>query len=131
MDRTSYFLPFLDRYLLRVVLYVESVGDSLTTDHLGNIVPSTHRTPYLCYLKETGSKDDLRQQRPGGMGIAQSYMKGYLVKPMQFPPDVVLPREFDAECNGKKGKFSASIHNQQPWEREYTGIKIEGWWIDS
>lgn len=131
MVRQSYFLPHLDKYLLRVILYVEVSGDSLTTDALGNIVPSIQKQPFLCYLKETGSKTDLKQQRPGGMGLSQSYMKGYLVEPMTFPPGVVLPREFEAECEGKKGKFSAQIHNQQPWEREYTGTKIEGWWIDN
>lgn len=131
MVRQSYFLPHLDKYLLKVILYVEVTGDSLTTDALGNIIPSTSKQPFLCYLKETGSKADLKQQRPGGMGLAQSYMKGYLVEPMTFPPGVVLPREFEAECEGKKGKFSAQIHNQQPWERGYTGTKIEGWWIDN
>ena len=44
-----------------------------------------------------------------------------------IPHGVVLPRESEAECDGKKGKFSASIHNQQPWEKEYTGTKINGW----
>ena len=131
MDRKSYFLPYLDRYLLKVTLYVEVTGQELIEDHLGNIVPSVSKTPFLCYLKETGAKDDLRQQRPGGLGISQVYMEGYLVEPMVFPPSVVLPREFEAECDGKRGKFSAMVHNQQPWEREYTGTKIEGWWIDS
>lgn len=131
VNRQSYFLPYLGKYLLKVTLYVEVAGSELIEDHLGNFVPSTQKQPFLCYLKETGTKEDLRQQRPGGMGIFQSYMKGYLVQPMQFPPDVVLPREFEAELNGKKGKFSAMIHNQQPWEREYTGTKIEGWWIDN
>lgn len=131
MVRQSYFLSHLDRYLLKVTLWVETPGDSLTIDNLGNIVPSITKQPFLCYLKETGSKGDLAQQRPGGLGISSSYMQGYLVEPMVFPPGVVLPREFEAECEGKKGKFSASIHNQQPWEKEYTGTKIKGWWIDN
>lgn len=127
----SYFAPFLNKYLLKVTLYVEVGETQLIEDHLGNLIPSTQKQPFVCYLKETGSKDDLRQQRPGGVGVAQSYMKGYLVSPMQFPPSVVLPRDFEAECDGKKGKFSAMPHNQQPWERSYTGTKIEGWWIDN
>nr|WFD61465.1 MAG: hypothetical protein [uncultured cyanophage] len=131
MVRKSYFLPHLDRYLLKATLYVEVASDSLTTDNLGNIVPSSHKQPFICYLKETGSKGDLKQQRPGGMGLSQSYMKGYLVEPMVFPDSVVLPCEFDAEIDGKKGKFSANIHNQQPWEKGYTGTKIKGWWIDN
>jgi hypothetical protein len=48
-----------------------------------------------------------------------------------IPHGVVLPRESEAECDSKKGKFSASIHNQQPWEKEYTWTKIKGWWIDN
>ncbi len=131
MARKSYFLPYLDKYLLKVTLFVEVGQTKLVEDELGNLIPSTQIQPFICYMKETGFKDDLKQQRLGGVGLAQSYMKGYLVQPMTFPPSVVLPREFEAECNGKKGRFSAMVHNQQPWEKTYTGTKIEGWWIDN
>ena len=109
MARQSYFKPYLDRYLLKVTLFVEVTGQELVEDHLGNIAPSVTKIPFLCYLKETGAKDDLRQQRPGGLGVVQVYMKGYLVEPMIFPPSVVLPREFEAECDGKQGKFSSML----------------------
>ena len=127
----SYFSPHLDKYLLRATLIITVPGQEMTEDELGNLVPSSTESEIICYLKEASdSKDDRKDDRRGATGGSRIYMRGYMVEPQMWPVGVVLPRDFPAMMNGRKGIFHALPHQEQPWENRYTGVKIQGWWQD-
>lgn len=128
----SYFESFLDKYLLRVILYTPvSKTNAIAHDAWGNEIPSYTIAEIHCYMKDKHGKGDRSDNRIGGAGLNSVYLEGYLVNPMSFPVGVVPPFEcraqiFDLNGNTKEGTFHANPRIPQPYEQPYTGERIAG-----
>lgn len=131
----SYFTPFLNEYILQMIIRVNVSGDDLTTDNWGNPIPTFTQSDIICYVKDKGSKGDRRDSRPGGVGVNATYLEGFLVHPMQYPDSVKPPFEYPAELDVDneiiKGAFHALPRVPQPYEKNYTGERIAGWFVAS
>lgn len=130
----SYFTPFLNKYILKMTLTLDISDGGETEDEWGNPTPKTVPKQVICYVKDMGAKADRRDFRPGGAGINSTYLEGFLVHPMLYPGDVVPPFECPAniaDLDGviRYGKFHALPRIPQPYERDYTGERIKGWFV--
>lgn len=107
--------------------------DSMETeqDEWGNIQPKKRLVEISTFLKEsrgTGnqsviSKPDDKQ----GANSLRTYLKGYLVNPMQWPGNII-PTECEVEYYGKRGKLQVLSQFPRPFDtEELTGAIVEGW----
>ena len=130
----SYFAPFVDKYLLKMTLTVQSPGTKLVEDNWGNVTPESMPAEIQCYVKDAGAKADRIDARPGGMGINSTYLEGFLVEPMTYPNGVQPPFECPAKISELDGRIRNGIfyclpRQPQPYERDYTGERIAGWMV--
>jgi len=107
----SYFTPFLDKYILKLTLTLNVSEGGLTEDEWGNPTPETLAKSVICYVKDLGAKADRKDLRPGG-------------PPFECPANI-------ADLDGiiRYGKFHALPRIPQPYERDYTGERIKGWFV--
>ena len=100
-------------------------------DEWGNVQPKKQLVEVETFLKEsrgTGnqsviSKPDDKQ----GANSLRTYLKGYLVNPMQWPGDI-KPTECEIEYYGKRGKLQVLSQFPRPFNtEEQTGAIVEGW----
>ena len=107
--------------------------DSMETeqDEWRNIQPKKRLVEISTFLKEsrgTGnqsviSKPDDKQ----GANSLRTYLKGYLVNPMQWPGNI-MPTECEVEYYGKRGKLQVLSQFPRPFDtEELTGAIVEGW----
>ncbi|MEG5173295.1 hypothetical protein [Microcoleus sp. B3-D7] len=122
----SEFLEYANSKLFVLVNSIE-----IETDEWGNIQPKKQLVEVETFLKEsrgTGgqpviSKPDDKQ----GANSLRTYLKGYLVNPMQWPGNI-RPTECEVEYYGKTGKLQVLSQFPRPFDTELlTGAIVEGW----
>ncbi len=100
-------------------------------DEWGNVQLKTELIEVLTFLKESRgtnnqpviSKPDNKQ----GANSLRTYLKGYLVNPMQWPGNI-RPSECEVEYYGKRGKLQVLSQFPRPFDTEQlTGVIVEGW----
>jgi len=122
----SEFLEYANSKLLVVVNSSET-----EKDEWGNIQPKKQSVEVEAFLKESrGTANQPVISRPDdkqGANSLRTYLKGYLVSPMQWPGNII-PTECDVEYYGKKGKLQVLSQFPRPFDTELlTGAIVEGW----
>lgn len=100
-------------------------------DEWGNIQPKQQLVEISTFLKESrGANNQPGTAKPDdkqGANSLRTYLKGYLVKPMQWPGNV-RPNECEVEYYGKRGKLQVLSQFPRPFDTEQlTGAIVEGW----
>lgn len=111
-------------------IFVEIGVSELQSDDWGNIHPQTEVIEIKTFLKESRGNS---QTRPAGIltgmqgaNTITTYLKGYLVEPMNWPNQIV-PQFCEIDYLGRRGKLQ--IFSQLPRAfntEEITGTVVEG-----
>lgn len=122
----SEFLEYANSKLLVVVNSSET-----EKDEWGNIQPKKQSVKVETFLKESrGTNNQPVISRPDnkqGANSLRTYLKGYLVNPMQWPGNII-PTECEVEYYGKRGKLQVLSQFPRPFDTELlTGAIVEGW----
>lgn len=112
-------------------LFVTVDSTKTKQDEWGNTQPVQKLVEISTFLKESRgtnnqpviSKPDDKQ----GANSLRTYLKGYLVNPMQWPGNI-RPSECEVEYYGKRGKLQVLSQFPRPFNTEQlTGAIVEGW----
>lgn len=112
-------------------LFITVNSTETEQDEWGNIQPKQKLVEISTFLKESRgtnnqpviSKPDDKQ----GANSLRTYLKGYLVNPMQWPGNI-RPTQCDVEYYGKQGKLQVLSQFPRPFDtEELTGAIVEGW----
>lgn len=112
-------------------LFVTVNSTEIEKDEWGNIQPKQKLVEISTFLKESRgtssspvvSKPDDKQ----GANSLRTYLKGYLVNPMQWPGNI-RPNNCEVEYYGKRGKLQVLSQFPRPFDTELlTGAIVEGW----
>ncbi len=100
-------------------------------DEWGNVQLKTELIEVLTFLKESrGTNNQPVISNPDnkqGANSLRTYLKGYLVNPMQWPGNI-RPSECEVEYYGKRGKLQVLSQFPRPFDTEQlTGVIVEGW----
>jgi hypothetical protein len=100
-------------------------------DEWGNIQPKKQLVEISTFLKESrGINSQPGTAKPDdkqGANSLRTYLKGYLVNPMQWPGNI-RPAECEVEYYGKRGKLQVLSQFPRPFDtEELTGDIVEGW----
>ena len=89
-------------------LYVPETSDTLVRDENNNwVLPETGETQYKVYLKErTAERSYLPSQ---GVNSETIELEGYLVNPMFFPEDFVIPNDLRCELSVPNGLMDGTL----------------------
>lgn len=112
-------------------LFVTVNSTEAEQDEWGNIQPIQKLVEVSTFLKESrGTNNQPVMSKPDdkqGANSLRTYLKGYLVNPMQWPGNI-RPSECEVEYYGKRGKLQVLSQFPRPFDTEkLTGAIVEGW----
>lgn len=111
-------------------IFVEIGTSALQADDWGNSRPQTETLEIKTFLKELRGNS---QTRPAGSLAAMqgsntmtTYLKGYLVEPMDWP-DRIVPQFCEVDYLGRRGKLQVFSQLPRAFDTEkMTGTVVEG-----
>jgi hypothetical protein len=110
-------------------IIVSVVGNNTEKDAWGNARPVEENIEIDAYLKvqtnsQARSASSIGQQQ--GANTFNTYLKGYLVKPMRWPSGI-RPQTCEVEYLGKRGKLQVYSQLPRAFDTEQlTGDVVEG-----
>ncbi len=112
-------------------LFVTVDLPEIEKDEWGNTQPKKQFVEIETFLKESRGRNNQpvisKPDNKQGANSLRTYLKGYLVNPMQWPGNII-PTECEVEYYGKKGKLQVLSQFPRPFDTELlTGAIVEGW----
>lgn len=112
-------------------LFVQIDSELIEQDEWGNIQPKKQLVEVSTFLKESRSTNDQpvlsKPDDKQGANSLKTYLKGYLVNPMQWPGNI-RPKNCEVEYYGKRGQLQVLSQFPRPFDtEELTGDIVEGW----